>query len=181
MSALWSFRLWPYRKRVLRVPLQHGEKWGTRTAFAFLERNPGHTTTKWKMHFSTKWKKWRQRGQLAVELIKLELLDGSTQVNQDTVLLTPLGCGKGMQRARETERWAKTYRILWLSHWNDIWDCQVAQGAKNVPANAGDTGDEGSVPGSGRSPGGGNGTAPIFLPGESHGQRSLPGYSLWGC
>ena len=22
---------------------------------------------------------------------------------------------------------------------------------------------------------------PVFLPGESHGQRSLDGYSLWGC
>ena len=22
---------------------------------------------------------------------------------------------------------------------------------------------------------------PVFLPGESHGQRSLVGYSLWGC
>ena len=29
--------------------------------------------------------------------------------------------------------------------------------AKNPPANAGDAGDKGSVPGSGRSPGGGNG------------------------
>ena len=28
---------------------------------------------------------------------------------------------------------------------------------KNLPANAGDTGDVGSIPGSGRSPGGGNG------------------------
>ena len=28
---------------------------------------------------------------------------------------------------------------------------------KNLPANAGDTGDAGSIPGSGRSPGGGNG------------------------
>ena len=28
---------------------------------------------------------------------------------------------------------------------------------KNLPANAGDAGDVGSVPGSGRSPGGGNG------------------------
>ena len=28
---------------------------------------------------------------------------------------------------------------------------------KNPPANAGDAGDEGSIPGSGRSPGGGNG------------------------
>ena len=24
-------------------------------------------------------------------------------------------------------------------------------------------------------------TAPVFLPGESHGQRSLAGYSPWGC
>ena len=29
---------------------------------------------------------------------------------------------------------------------------------KNLPANAGDAGDVGSIPGSGRSPGGGNGT-----------------------
>ena len=28
---------------------------------------------------------------------------------------------------------------------------------KNLPANAGDSGDAGSIPGSGRSPGGGNG------------------------
>ena len=24
-------------------------------------------------------------------------------------------------------------------------------------------------------------THPVFLPGESHGQKSLVGYSLWGC
>ena len=36
-------------------------------------------------------------------------------------------------------------------------------------------GDVGSVSGSGRSPGGGNGK-----PGKSHGQRSLGGYSPWG-
>ena len=44
-----------------------------------------------------------------------------------------------------------------------------------------DAGDTGSIPGSGRSPGGGNGNpTPIFLPGESHGQRSLVGYSPEG-
>ena len=37
-----------------------------------------------------------------------------------------------------------------------------------------------SIPGSGRSPGEGNGNPPIFLPGEFHGQRSLVGYSSWG-
>ena len=44
-----------------------------------------------------------------------------------------------------------------------------------------DTGDPGSIPGLGRSPGEGNGNPlPVFLPGESHGQRSLAGYSPWG-
>ena len=47
---------------------------------------------------------------------------------------------------------------------------------KNPPANAGDVRDVGSVPGSGRSPRGGHGNpTPVFLPGESHGQRSLAG------
>ena len=42
-------------------------------------------------------------------------------------------------------------------------------------------GDMGSIPGFGRSPGGGHGNPhPVFLPGESHGQRSLAGYSPWG-
>ena len=42
--------------------------------------------------------------------------------------------------------------------------------------------DPGSIPGLGRSPGEGNGrrkwqSTPVFLPGESHGQRKLAGYS----
>ena len=41
--------------------------------------------------------------------------------------------------------------------------------------------DLGSVPGSGRSHGEGNGNQLQFLPGEAHGQRSLVGYSPWGC
>ena len=41
-------------------------------------------------------------------------------------------------------------------------------------------GDLGSIPEWGRSPGEGNGN-PVFLPGGSHGQRSLVGYSPWGC
>ena len=46
---------------------------------------------------------------------------------------------------------------------------------------AGDVRDAGSVPGSGRPPGGGRGKpAPVLLPGESHGQRSLAGCSPWG-
>ena len=39
---------------------------------------------------------------------------------------------------------------------------QVALAVKNPSANAGDTGDVGSVPGSGRSPGGGNGNPLLY-------------------
>ena len=55
---------------------------------------------------------------------------------------------------------------------------QVAQVVKNPPANAGDRRDVGSIPGSGRSPERGH-SNPVFLPGESHGQRGLVGYSPW--
>ena len=54
----------------------------------------------------------------------------------------------------------------------------VAQIAKNPPAKAGDPG---SIPGSGRSPWWREWIrTPVFLPGESHGQRSLQGYSPCG-
>ena len=56
------------------------------------------------------------------------------------------------------------------------WAFQVVLMVKSLSVNTGDTGDVGSVPGSGRSPGEGNGTTPAFLPGESHEQRSLVGY-----
>ena len=53
---------------------------------------------------------------------------------------------------------------------------------KSLPANAEDVRDEGSIAGWGRSPGGENfqvawQPAPVSLPGESRGQRSLSGYS----
>ena len=46
---------------------------------------------------------------------------------------------------------------------------------KNLPANSGDIG---SITGSGRCPEEGNGN-PVFFAGKSHGQRSLEGYSSW--
>ena len=45
----------------------------------------------------------------------------------------------------------------------------------------GDARNTGLIPGLGRSPGGGNGNPLHYSsPGESHGQRSLVGYSPWG-
>ena len=50
---------------------------------------------------------------------------------------------------------------------------------KNLPANAGDTRDASSIPGSGRSPGEGNGSLLQYSCLENpHGQRRLTGYSL---
>ena len=54
---------------------------------------------------------------------------------------------------------------------------------KKLPDNAGDAGGKGSIQSLGRedSPGEGNGNPlQYFLPGKSHGQRSLVGYSAWG-
>ena len=75
---------------------------------------------------------------------------------------------RGKVRVGRTERAALTY-----IHYH-------ALVVKNPPARAGDTRDTGSIPGSGRSSGGGHGT-PVFLPGESYGQRSLASYSPEGC
>ena len=61
--------------------------------------------------------------------------------------------------------------MLWVPHGSVV---------KNPPANAEDDPQvRSSIPGSGRSPGEGN-ASPVYLPGKSHGQRSLAGYSSWG-
>ena len=49
--------------------------------------------------------------------------------------------------------------------------------AQALKASAYNVGDPGLIPGSGRSPGEGNGNPLQYLLGESHGQRSLVGYS----
>ena len=70
--------------------------------------------------------------------------------------------------------------ILWwfysLLKYNS-WASLVAQRLK---ASACKVGDPGSIPGSGRSPGEYWQPTPVFLPGESHGRRSLVGYSPRG-
>ena len=54
---------------------------------------------------------------------------------------------------------------------------QVALVVKDLLTNAGDMRDAGSVPRLGRRA---RQPTPVCLPGESHGQRSLAGYSPWG-
>ena len=69
------------------------------------------------------------------------------------------------------------FKVTWSKKWDIIekWGFPGGPVVKNLPASAGDVG---SIPGSERSPGGGNGNPlPVFLPGKSHGPRSLVGYS----
>ena len=66
--------------------------------------------------------------------------------------------------------------FLWLSNMNEGFP-----GGSEVKVSACNAGDLGSTPGLGRSPGEGNGN-PLHEPcNSSHGQRSLVGYSPWGC
>ena len=73
------------------------------------------------------------------------------------------------------------FSFLYKSPGLHRWSTSQALVVKNPPANAGDvrdTRDSVSIPGSGRSPSRGNGLpTAVFLPGDSHGQRSLEGYS----
>ena len=56
----------------------------------------------------------------------------------------------------------------------------MAQQVKNLPANAGDTGDAVSIPRVRKIPCRRAWQATlVFLLGKSHGQRSLVGYNLW--
>ena len=59
-----------------------------------------------------------------------------------------------------------------------VWGFPGGSDGKEYSYNAGDPG---LIPKSGRSPGEGNGYPLVFLPGEFHGQRTLEGYSPWGC
>ena len=63
-----------------------------------------------------------------------------------------------------------------------FWASQVALVVMNLLAIAGDLRDTGSIPGSGRSPGGGHGYPVQYSCLEKpHGQGSLVGYSPRGC
>ena len=61
-------------------------------------------------------------------------------------------------------------------HASLFWGFPAGSIVKNLPDKAGDTEDLNLTPGSGRSPGGGNGK----FHGKFHEQRSLAGYSPWG-
>ena len=88
---------------------------------------------------------------------------------------------EGALRNEKKGEWTLWRQVTSLFHKDLLysrWASQVALVVKNPPANAGDLRDMGSIPGWGRSPGEkARQPTPVFLPGESHGQRNLGGYS----
>ena len=75
----------------------------------------------------------------------------------------------------------KNYAVIFkiLSRYSWAKGLQVALVVKNLPSSAEDARDVGSIPESGRCLGEGNGNPlQYFLPGKSHGQRSLVGSSV---
>ena len=99
-------------------------------------------------------------------------------------LLPVWECGESIMRLRQTREIlleGKLYlsaEILIGFHPANLGASQVTLEVKNLPANAGDVG---SIPGSGRSPGGGHGNPLQYSCLENlHGQRSLAGYTVHG-
>ena len=85
------------------------------------------------------------------------------------------------EKEGKVHRWDRPQPKQIHSYLNGLptWGFPVWLSSKNLPASAGDVG---LTYGSGRSPGGRNWWQPtlVFLPGESHGQRNLVGYTVHG-
>ena len=79
-----------------------------------------------------------------------------------------------------------THSCNWWNTGSNLWTFSTWElvpqwfSDKESACNAGDRGDTGSIPGSGRFPGGSNGNPLLSLARKSHGQRALAGYSPWG-
>ena len=81
------------------------------------------------------------------------------------------------KKVKNKIKYKKKNVSIWLR-----WASQVAQEVKNPPANAGDKRDAGSIPGSGRSPGAGNGyPLQCSCRGNPMDRGTWWGCSLQGC
>ena len=102
------------------------------------------------------------------------------QASGNTPLLRTLSRYGQWQSRGRTLTAQRHHEVVTTCSWGKRFS-QVAQMAKNPPANAGDSGDLVSIPESVRSTGRGHGNPlPIFLPGKFHEQMSLAGYNSWG-
>ena len=75
--------------------------------------------------------------------------------------------------------WKGEFLFFFQASLGMVWGFPGGSAGRESTCIAGDTGDSGSIPGSRRSPGGGN-SNPLWLPRKFHGQRSLEGYNPKG-
>ena len=102
-------------------------------------------------------------------------LPGKSHGRGSPVGYSPWGC----KESDTTERFHFTslhiYEIKFIKVYPSLWGFSSGSVVKNLPDNVGDSD---SIPGSGKIPWRRKWQpTPIFLPGESHGQMSLMGYS----
>ena len=88
--------------------------------------------------------------------------------------------GHAMQWPTEGKMSCPTVEVGMVNS-SQIWDFLGGSVLRNPPASIGDAGDTGSISESGRTPEEQMATHSSNLAWEPHGQRSLVGYSPWGC
>ena len=101
--------------------------------------------------------------------------EGNGNLLQYSCLENPMGRGASWDTVHGVKK--SQTRLKWLSTQHPMWNRGFP--GKESTCNAGD---QGSIPGLGRSPGGGHGNPFQYSCLENpHGQRSLAGYSPQGC
>ena len=97
---------------------------------------------------------------------------GSCQPNPEFEPTSPIA------PALQVDSWLLSHQGSPLNHWR-LEPNMVFPHSSVDKQSACNAGDQGSIPGSGRSLEKEMATIPVFLPGESPGQKSLVGYSPW--
>ena len=85
-----------------------------------------------------------------------------------------------IMRSLAVEPWVSNFTCMSLSFLTSKPDEMSIPGSSVSKESSCNAGDLRSIPGWGRSPGEGMATTPVFVPGESQGQKSLEGYGPWG-
>ena len=125
-----------------------------------------HTLCRWKQSCL-----WRR----APPGAKPQTMGGTPGAHLCTSVLSPWICSPPMSPLLAA---SQDYQLLGKKEVNDGRGFSSSSDGKASACNAGDLG---SIPDSERSPGEENGKpTPVFWPGESHGRKSLVGYSPWG-
>ena len=149
------------------------------------ERSQWHNHTHTHTH-NCSWDRWSWVTQASPVQVWREVSPGKSYVSRSLMAGEWVARKREMSKVGQRKECPRQEGRVQKPSWQEkTWGPRSIKGfpggsvIKNLPANVGDAGHAGSIPQLGRSPGGGSGN-PAFLPGESHRQKSLVGYSPWG-